>query len=66
MDEAVKRMYACEMNLPLQEGQVRRDDGVLRDIEVAASSFQESCGGVVQAVMRDITERKVAEDGFNP
>ncbi len=62
MDETVKRMYAGEMQLPLQEGQVRRADGVLLDIEVAASSFQESGGGVVQAVMRDITGRKVAEE----
>ncbi|MGA3093478.1 MAG: EAL domain-containing protein [Terriglobales bacterium] len=60
--EAVEAMYACERHLPLQESRVRRDDGVLLDIEVAASSFQESGGGVVQAVMRNITERKQAEE----
>jgi PAS domain S-box-containing protein len=59
--EAVQQMYTREMQLPLQEGQLRRSDGSLLDVEVAASSFPESDGLVVQAVLRNITQRKQAE-----
>ncbi|MGA9565935.1 MAG: response regulator [Candidatus Korobacteraceae bacterium] len=59
--EAVQQMYACEMQLPVQEGQLHRPDGSLLDVEVAASSFPESDGLVVQAVLRNITQRKQAE-----
>ncbi len=60
-EEAVRQMYAREMQRPLQEGQLRRRDGSLLDVEVAASSFPESGGLVVQAVLRNITQRKRAE-----
>ena len=59
--DAVQQMYTREMQLPLQEGQLRRSDGSLLDVEVAASSFPESDGLVVQAVLRNITQRKQAE-----
>jgi PAS domain S-box-containing protein len=61
IDELVQQMYAGEMQHPMQEGQVLRSDGSLLDVEMAASSFQESGGGVVQAVFRNIVQRKQAE-----
>ena len=61
MNDTLQLMYLREMHLPLTEGQIRCADGTLRDVEVGAASFREGSGGVVQAVLRDITGRKQTE-----
>jgi PAS domain S-box-containing protein len=61
-EKLIQRMYECEMQLPLQEGQIRRKDGSLLDVEIAASSFGENGVRVVQAVLHNITQRKQAEE----
>ena len=57
----IQQMYSREMQLPLREEQLCREDGSLLDVELAASSFSDSGGRVIQAVFRDITRRKHAE-----
>jgi len=59
--EMLKGLYEDERQIPLQEGKIRREDGRLVDVEVSARSFFEDGEMVVQAVVRDISARKVAE-----
>ena len=60
-EEIVQQLYGSEMHVPLQEGKIRREDGSLLDVEVAATSYLETGGRVVQGVLRNITQRKLAE-----
>jgi PAS domain S-box-containing protein len=45
---------------PVTEGQIRRFDGVVRDVEIVAAPVDDTDGGLIQIVMRDNTERKIA------
>jgi PAS domain S-box-containing protein len=47
---------------PLLEGKIVRLDGTVRDVEVVASPFTDERGPAVQAILRDITERKQREE----
>jgi PAS domain S-box-containing protein len=60
-EELVQQMYARERQYPMQEGQIRREDGSVLDVEIAMSSFMTSSGMIVQTVFRDITQRKQSE-----
>ena len=46
---------------PLAEEQIVRHDGTIRDVEVAASPFDDKRGRAIQVILRDATERKLAE-----
>ena len=50
--------------VPLIEEKIVRLDGAVRDVEVAASPLAERPGLGAQLIMRDITERKLAEEAF--
>ncbi len=47
--------------VPLHEHKILRLDGTLRDTEAAASAVREQQGAKVQMVLRDVTQRKLAE-----
>ncbi len=49
-------------SVPLIEEKVVRVDGTTCDVEVAASPFPESTGLAMQVILRDISERKRAEE----
>jgi PAS domain S-box-containing protein len=61
VEELAQLLYECEIILPLEEIQICRNDGLLLDVEYAASSFRENGEIVVKTVLRNITERKQAE-----
>jgi len=47
--------------VPLIEERVVRLDGAVRDVEVAASAFEDQGGRAIQVILRDVTQRKAAE-----
>jgi PAS domain S-box-containing protein len=49
-------------SVPLIEEKIVRLDGTDRDVEVAASFFDDERGRAIQVILRDITERKRAEE----
>jgi PAS domain S-box-containing protein len=61
VEELAQRLYEREMQLPLEEIQICRNDGLLLDVEYAASSFEENGKMVTQLILRNITEKKQAE-----
>jgi PAS domain S-box-containing protein len=46
----------------LIEEKIIRMDGTVRDVEVAASPFHDQEGTAIQVILRDVTERKRAEE----
>ena len=48
-------------SVPLIEERVLRLDGTVRDVEVAASTFEDQDGRAIQVILRDVTQRKAAE-----
>ena len=50
--------------VPLIEERIVRLDGSTRDVEVAASPFDDADGRAIQVILRDVTERKVAEESL--
>jgi len=63
IEDRVARIQRGE-TVPLIEEKVVRTDGTLVDVEVAASSFLDRDGPVIQVILRDITERKRMEEGL--
>ena len=59
--EAELRMYERSLQLPATEGQIVCADNSLVDIEISICSFSDSDGTTVQAVLRDISDRKHAQ-----
>ena len=49
-------------SVPLTEARLLRLDGTVRDVEVASSRYDAQEGRALQVVLRDITERKRAEE----
>ncbi|NTV53156.1 MAG: PAS domain S-box protein, partial [Candidatus Firestonebacteria bacterium] len=49
---------------PLIEEKIIRLDGEIRDVEVTGSGFIDQEGPAIQVILRDITERKVAENAL--
>ena len=54
----------CGGSVPLTEARLVRLDGTFRDVEVAASLYDAPEGQAIQVVLRDITERKLAEEAL--
>jgi len=48
-------------SVPMEEEQIVRADGAIRDVEVVAAVITDSEGPAIQVLMNDITERKIAE-----
>ncbi len=48
-------------SIPLLQEKIIRLDGQVRDVEVVAAAFPEGNGVAIQVILRDITERKLAE-----
>jgi PAS domain S-box-containing protein len=51
-------------SVPLIEGRIIRLDDTMRDVEIAAAPFNDSAGRAIQVILRDITERKRAEEAL--
>ena len=47
--------------VPLIDEQIVRPDGSVRDVEVAAFSFDDETGPAIEVILRDVTDRKDAE-----
>jgi PAS domain S-box-containing protein len=60
MEELRRHLYLTQMSVPHREIQVLRGETVV-DVEIASASCIDDEGATVQSVMRDITERKLAE-----
>ena len=60
-EEITQRLLENEVQLPLEEIQICRSDGLQLDVEFSASSLQEEDAMVSLLVGRNITERKQAE-----
>ena len=50
--------------VPIIEEKIVRRDGTVRDVEVAAAPFIDRRGLAIQVILRDITERKQAEEAL--
>jgi PAS domain S-box-containing protein len=62
--EALRRdLYTGEKSLPHREIQIRRGESVV-DLEIAAVSCRDHEGTTIQAILRDITERKRAGEAL--
>ncbi len=48
-------------SIPLLQERIIRLDGQVRDVEVVAAAFPDGDGVAIQVILRDVTERKVAE-----
>jgi PAS domain S-box-containing protein len=48
-------------SVPLMEQRMLRLDGTRRDVEVAASAFEDQGGRAIQVILRDVSQRKAAE-----
>jgi PAS domain S-box-containing protein len=62
-EEVSLRLYASEMQLPQHEMRMLCGDARV-DVEIAAASFLDDEGPNVQCVIRDISERKLAEQAL--
>jgi PAS domain S-box-containing protein len=49
-------------SVPSIECRIVRLDGKMRDVEVAAAPFDDAEGRAIQVILRDITERKLADE----
>jgi two-component system, cell cycle sensor histidine kinase and response regulator CckA len=57
----IQELYAREMQIASQETCVLRHDGSIVDVEVAASSFLHAGLQNIQVILRDVSQRKLAE-----
>ncbi len=64
MRERVAALYAGK-SVPLTQGRIVRLDGTCRDVEVAASRHDVLEGRAIQVVLRDVTERRRAEEALS-
>ena len=62
MHERIKQMVEDKLPVPLIHEQIIRLDGAIRDVEVAATPFTDEKGMAIQVILRDVTERKLAEE----
>jgi len=62
VEELMGRLYERETNLPLLQGQILCVDQSMVDVEVACSSFMGKDGMLVLGILRNISERKRAEE----
>jgi PAS domain S-box-containing protein len=60
-EHVVRGLYAHGKQIPSRETQVVRCDGSILDVEVAASSFLHAGSQTIQVIIRDISQRKLAE-----
>jgi PAS domain S-box-containing protein len=58
------RIRSGEEKLPLRESKIIRNDGKIIDVEVASISFNYNGEKAILSVVRDITERKKAEEAI--
>ncbi len=58
--ERIRRLRAGEP-APLVDEQIVRQDGSVRDVEVAAFPFDDEAGPAIEVILRDVTDRKEAE-----
>ncbi len=58
----LKCMLEDGLPVPMVREQIIRPDGSIRDVEVAATPFTDERGTAIQVIMRDVTERKLAEE----
>lgn len=65
MEKMIKQVEESRADVPVIEGRVLRTDGRVIDIEMSATFFPYKGKGAVLSVMRDITERKIAERTIN-
>jgi two-component system cell cycle sensor histidine kinase/response regulator CckA len=56
-----RELYSKDTQLPPRETRVMRRDGSIVDAEIAASSFMHEGVRSIQVVLRDISQRKLAE-----
>jgi PAS domain S-box-containing protein len=62
-EEASRQLYCSEVQVTPHETQIMRGETVV-DVEIAAASFLDHQGPHVQSVIRDISERKRAEEAL--
>ena len=62
MRTRLKRMMEEKLPVPLVREQIIRLDGTLRDVEVTATPFTDEKGTAIQVILRDVTEKKLAEE----
>jgi len=58
--ERIRQLLTGAPTVPFIEEKIVRLDGTMVDVEVAAAAFSDDAGIAIQAVLRDITERKRA------
>ena len=59
--ERIKMLRAGQM-IPQIEEKIIRLDGAIRDVEVSAAPFTDFQGTAIQVILRDVTNRKQAEE----
>ncbi len=64
VEEVGRRLFSTQMQLPLHELQIMGGETVI-DVEISGASYLDDEGANVQAVIRDITARKQAEQALH-
>lgn len=62
--DLIEKMRTENQPTPLLSEKIIRLDGELRDVEVTASPFFDEQGFAIQVILRDITERRLAEENL--
>jgi PAS domain S-box-containing protein len=63
--QRIERMIRLDVPAPIIQEKIVRLDGSTRDVEAAATPFQDTTGRAIQVILRDITDRKQAEEKLN-
>ncbi len=63
--QRVELMFKQDEPAPTIQEKIIRLDGSIRDVEVAATPFRDTTGRAIQVILRDITDRKQAEEKLN-
>jgi len=65
MKARIKTMLEFNEPVPLIQEKIIRLDGSIRDVEVIATPFKDINGVAIQVILRDVTEKKQADERLN-
>jgi PAS domain S-box-containing protein len=65
INQRIEHMIRQDVPVPIIQEKIIRLDGEIRDVEVVATPILDTTGRAIQVILRDITDRKQAEEKLN-